>query len=95
MHHPDQQVERISEKIQLLVRKQQSLQKINYELRQQVHELQRQRSAQVETIDELQQQLLVLKAAKSELSEDERKTFEKRLGQYIKEIDRCITMLGE
>jgi peptidoglycan hydrolase CwlO-like protein len=95
MHPADQQVERISQKLHLLVKKQQSLQRVNSELRQQVHELQRQRSAQVETIDELQQQLQVLKAAKSELSADEKKAFEKRLGQYIREIDRCITMLSE
>jgi len=95
MHQADQQVERISQKIHLLVKKQQSLQRVNSELRQQVHELQRQRSAQVETIDELQQQLQVLKAAKSELTADEKKAFEKRLGQYIREIDRCITMLSE
>jgi peptidoglycan hydrolase CwlO-like protein len=95
MHQADQQVERISQKIQLLVRKQQSLQKVNNELRQQVHELQKQRSTQFETIDELQQQLQVLKAAKSELSVDEKKAFEKRLGQYIREIDRCINMLSE
>jgi hypothetical protein len=29
------------------------------------------------------------------MSEDEKRALEKRLGQYIREIDRCIAMLGE
>jgi hypothetical protein len=29
------------------------------------------------------------------MSEGEKKELEKRLGQYIREIDRCITLLGE
>jgi hypothetical protein len=29
------------------------------------------------------------------MSEGEKRALEKRLGQYIREIDRCIAMLGE
>ena len=65
------------------------------EIQEKVSGLKKQREQHLESIDELQQQLAVLKAAKSELSEEEKKAFEKRLGQYIREIDRCITVLSE
>jgi hypothetical protein len=45
--------------------------------------------------DELQQQLAVLKAAKSQELSGRKKAFEKRLGQYIKEIDHQQSMLSE
>jgi len=95
MSEAAEQIERIQTKIQQLLKEQHSLQQLNHDLKRKLHELKKESQEQLETIDELQQQLAVLKAAKSELSEDEKKAFEKRLGQYIKEIDRCITILSE
>ena len=95
MSEAAEQIERIQTKIQQLLKEQHSLQQLNHDLKRKLHELKKENQEQLETIDELQQQLAVLKAAKSELSEDEKKAFEKRLGQYIKEIDRCITILSE
>ncbi len=95
MSQAAEQIERIQTKIQQLLKEQHSLQKLNHDLKRELHAVKKEREEQLETIDELQQQLVVLKAAKSELSEDEKKAFEKRLGQYIKEIDRCITILSE
>jgi hypothetical protein len=95
MLQADQQIERIHQKVQQVLKHQENLQKLNKELRQEVSVLKKEKEKHLESIDELQQQLAVLKAAKSELSEDEKKTFEKRLGQYIKEIDRCINTLSE
>ena len=95
MQQADLQIERIHQKIQQLLKQQEALQKLNRELKQEVSGLKKQREDHLESLDELQQQLIVLKDAKSELSPDEKKAFEKRLGQYIKEIDRCINMLSE
>ena len=95
MLQADQQIERIYQKIQQLLKEQERLKKLNTELKQEVNWLKKQRDEQLESIDELHQQLTILKAAKSELSEEEKKAFEKRLGQYIREIDRCITHLSE
>jgi chromosome segregation ATPase len=95
MQQADEQIQRIRQKIQMLLKQQASLQKTNHELRQEVNGLRKEKEQYLISIDELQQQLAVLKAAKSELSADEKKAFEKRLGQYIKEIDRCITTLSE
>ena len=95
MEQAPQQLERIHLKIQQLLKHLRALQKINQQLREEVDALRGQRDQHLASIDELQQQLIILKAAKSELSQDEKKAFEKRLGQYIKEIDRCISMLSE
>ena len=95
MLQANQQIERIHQKVQQLLKQQETLQKLNKELSLEVSGLKRQREQHLGSIDELQQQLAVLKAAKSELSEEEKKAFEKRLGQYIKEIDRCIVMLSQ
>ncbi|HYJ38842.1 MAG TPA: hypothetical protein VEV87_09510 [Chitinophagaceae bacterium] len=95
MQQTDEQVHRIHQKIQQLLKQQASLQKTNLELKQEVNGLRTERKEFLVSLDEMQQQLAVLKAAKSQLSEDEKKAFEKRLGQYIKEIDRCITILSE
>jgi hypothetical protein len=46
-------------------------------------------------LEQLQQQVEILKATKAAMSEGEKRVLEKRLGQYIREIDRCIAMLEE
>ncbi len=43
----------------------------------------------------LKQQVSVLKLSAGEMSEADKKEFEKRINGYLKEIDRCIAMLGE
>ena len=95
MQQAQEQLERIQQKIQQLLKQQRALQKINQQLRDEINILRKEKNHQVESVDDLQQQLIVLKATKSELSDDEKKAFEKRLGQYIREIDRCISMLSE
>ncbi len=91
----EQQIQRIHQKLQQLLKQQLALQKHNRDLTQQLMDLKRERSQYQGIIDELQQQLEILKAAKSELTADEKKAFDKRLSQFIKEIDRCMTILGE
>ena len=95
MQDTDQHVQRIYQKVQQLVKQQKALQKLNQELTEQLADLKKQKTNYRESIDDLQQQIAVLKAAKSQLTDEEKKAFEKRLGQYIREIDRCITMLSE
>lgn len=95
MQQAQEQLERIQQKIQQLLKQQRALQKINQQLTDEINILRKEKNHQVESVDDLQQQLIVLKATKSELSDDEKKAFEKRLGQYIREIDRCISMLSE
>ena len=95
MQQTDQHLERIQQKIQRLLKAYNLLLTENRDLQKKVEELKGQKEQQTILIDELQQKLQLLKAAKSELTEDEKKAFEKRLTEYIREVDRCIVMLSE
>ncbi|HLZ88066.1 MAG TPA: hypothetical protein VKQ52_12515 [Puia sp.] len=88
-------VRRIQEKLQQLLRQRDLLLKENGKLREELRQLQQGHSDQGLRLEQLQQQVEILKATKAAMSEGEKRALEKRLGQYIREIDRCITMLGE
>ena len=89
------QIRRIQEKLQQLLRHRDLLLKENGKLKD---ELRKARDGQVgdnKRLDQLQQQVEVLRVTKTAMSEGEKRELEKRLGQYIREIDRCIALLGE
>jgi chromosome segregation ATPase len=88
-------VKRIQEKLQLLLRQRDLLLKENGRLKEELHQLQQSQNDQSLRLDQLQQQVEVLKVTKTAMSEGEKKALEKKLGQYIREIDRCITLLGQ
>ena len=46
-------------------------------------------------LHELDQKVIILKAASGQMPEADQKEFEKRVNQYIKEIDKCIGLLSE
>jgi hypothetical protein len=88
-------VRRIQEKLQQLLRQRDLLQKENGKLREELRQTHLEQTDQAARLEHLQQQVEILKATKAAMSEGEKKALEKRLGQYIREIDRCIAMLGE
>ena len=88
-------VRRIQEKLQLLLRQRDLLLKENGKLKEELRQLQRGQGDQTQKLDQLQQQVEILKVTQTAMSEEEKKALEKKLGQYIREIDRCITMLGQ
>ena len=49
----------------------------------------------LEQIGNLEQKIMVLKAGTGKLDEADRKELDKRLHTYLKEIDKCISMLSE
>ncbi|MDI3318963.1 hypothetical protein [Pinibacter soli] len=88
-------IRRIQEKLQQLVKQYSALQKENEKLSLQLSLLKEKENIQYQQIGELNQQVSLLKAAKSGMSEEDKKDFEKRINQYLKEIDKCIAMLQE
>jgi hypothetical protein len=88
-------VRRIQEKLQLLLRQRDLLLKENGKLKEELRLLQREQGDQIQKLDQLQQHVGILKVSQTAMSEEEKKALEKRLGQYIREIDRCITLLGQ
>ncbi|RYG54707.1 MAG: hypothetical protein EOO01_00750 [Chitinophagaceae bacterium] len=90
-----QQLKRINDKLQQLLKYNQLLLKENEKLAAELLQAKDNHTRQLAKADELEQKLSVLRLAAGQLNETDKKELEKRLNGYIREIDRCITMLGE
>lgn len=91
----DENIKRINDKLQQLLKNYQSLQKDNERQRQLIATLQQEKEKSTQQIAALQEQVSILKAAAGQMNEADKKAFEKNINQYIKEIDKCISMLSE
>jgi hypothetical protein len=88
-------IKRINTKLQQVLKKFESLQKENERLKKDLAEKEDAQNQYVEYVDELRQQVSILKAAAGKMEEADKKEFEKRINQYIKGIDKCIGLLSE
>lgn len=92
---PEEGFKRIQNKLLQVLRQYQQLQQENEKFRRLLREAGEKEAAMAESIGQLQQQVVILKTATNQLNEQDKKELEKRLNHYLKEIDRCINMLGE
>jgi len=95
MTTPTEHIERIRTKLQALVKEHQTLQKENEKLRSEIGRKALIEQEMKEKTQQLEQQVNILKASTGQMDEASKKAFEKQLNHYIKEIDRCITMLSQ
>lgn len=95
MNTTEQQLKRINEKLQSLIKEHGALQKDNTRLKQELLLAQDMIGQQQKNSDVLKQQVSVLKLGSVEMNGEDKKEFEKRINGYIKELDRCIVLLGE
>jgi hypothetical protein len=95
MSSTDEQVKRIHDKIQQLIKHHQLLQQENEQLKKELKISAEKQELFSNKVDTLQEKLAVMNIATGQLNEAEKKDVEKRLNHYLKEIDRCITMLSE
>jgi Ni,Fe-hydrogenase maturation factor len=95
LQQQEQHINRINQKLQQLLKNYQQLQKDNEHQRELIASLKQEKNITNENINTLQQQVHILKASVGNMSEEEKKAFEKNINQYIKEIDKCITFLSE
>ncbi len=95
MNPTEQHLKRIQEKLQQLLKEFAVLQKENTRLSEELRNAHEKLNGHQKNVDELKQQISVLKLSSGEMSETDKKEFEKRINGYLKEIDRCIAMLGE
>ena len=91
----EQQLKRIQEKLQYLLKQYQLLQKENERFLEENKALKEKLVTSVKHSDLLEQRVAALKMATGNLSEIDRKELEKRMNSYIREIDRCIARLAE
>ena len=91
----DQQFTAINNKLQLLLKALNRLQKENERLKYDLEQAKQKELAAKQSIDELQQQSSILKLASGEMNDKDKKNFEKKINQYIKEVDKCISFLSQ
>lgn len=89
------QLKRIQDKLQQVLKQHAALQKENLRMREELDKKERQSAANQQNIEELKQQVEVLKITSGDWDENDKKEFEKRINSYLKEIDRCIALLSE
>jgi CHASE3 domain sensor protein len=88
-------IKRIGDKLQQLLKHYQLLQKDNERLRSSVTKLEEENQQKAQDIEQLQLQVNILKASAGQMEEADKKAFDKKINQYLKEIDKCITLLSE
>ena len=94
MNTTEQHLKRIQDKLQQLLKQHAVILKENYKLKEELQTARENSLLQQKNMEELKQQVSVLKLGAGEMSETDKKEFEKRINGYIKEIDRCIAEIG-
>ncbi len=95
MNNLEAHIKLINEKLQQLLKKHVALKKENGNLNDEVKKLRQKEEDYKSTLYELDQKVNILKAASGQMTEADQKEFEKRINQYIKEIDKCIGLLSD
>jgi alanyl-tRNA synthetase len=95
MSNTEQHLKRIQEKLQQLLKQYTAVIKENKKLKEELESAQQKMKTQQKGTEELKQQVSILKVSAGEMSDADKKEFEKRINGYLKEIDRCIALLGE
>jgi hypothetical protein len=91
----EQQLKRITDKLQLLLKDYAQLQKENLRLKEDLEAANHKADLHHKNAEELRQQVGILKLSAGEMSEADKKEFERKINTYLKEIDRCIALLSE
>jgi branched-subunit amino acid aminotransferase/4-amino-4-deoxychorismate lyase len=91
----DQQFTILNEKLQRLLQNYNRLQREAEKLKEELAESRAREIDAKNKMEELQGQVSILKLAAGEMTDKDKKKFERKLNQYIKEIDRTIAYLSE
>ena len=91
----EEHIKRVTNKLQQLLKQYHALQKENEKLRDTLKEVQQVKEQEAEKIAQLNLQINILKTSVGQMTETDKKVFEKQINQYVKEIDKCIGLLNE
>jgi hypothetical protein len=94
MNATEQHLKRIQDKLQQLLKQHTFMLKENDKLKEELLTARQNALQQQKNMEDLKQQVTVLKLSAGEMSEADKKEFEKRINSYLKEIDRCIALIG-
>ena len=91
----DDTVRRIQDKLQQVIKQAVTWRKENEKLRHELQEIKAATKQKDELIRILELRIGVLKATKSEMPDADKKELEKKINQYIREVDKCLAMLND
>jgi len=91
----DQQFTTLNEKLQQLLKQYSRLQKENERLKDELVQSRKREHETLNRVDELQQQNGILKLTTGDMNDRDKKDFEKKVNQYLREIDKCISYLSQ
>ena len=95
MNVTEQHLKRIQDKLQQLLKNYTALQKENNRLKHELEKDHKEAKDQQKKIEELKQKVDILRLNAGDMSDIDKKEFEKRINSYLREIDRCIVLLSE
>jgi chromosome segregation ATPase len=90
----EEHIHSINTKLQQLLKKYAALRKENATLHHEVEERRTNEKHFIDRIDSLEMQTGMLKASSGKMNEKDKEDFEKRINQYIKDLEKCIAMLN-
>lgn len=90
----EEHINSINTKLQLLLKKHAALQKENAMLTYEVEVCKKNEKDFLEKINFLEIQTGILKASAGKMNDTEKHDFEKRINQYIRDLDKCMAMLN-
>ena len=91
----DAHLKSLHSKLQLLLKKHALLVKENEQLKKENGSHQTREEGLNKEVKQLQLQVNILKTSAGKLEGKEKSDFEKSINQYIRSIDKCITMLNK
>jgi phage I-like protein len=95
MSNIEAHIKSVNEKLQQLLKKHVALKKENENLKEELGRSKLKEEEYKSTLHDLDQKVSVLKAASGQMAEKDQKEFEKKINQYVKEIDKCIGLLSD
>ena len=91
----DQQFNALHEKLQLLLKQHARLQKDHERLKLELSEARGRETEVQQRVQELEQQVSILKLGSGDMNEKDKREFEKKINQYLREVDKCIAFLSQ
>lgn len=95
MSTTEQHLKRIQDKLRQLLKQYTAVQKENKKLKEELDGAKQKMKDNQQATDELKLQISILRMNTGEMKDADKKEMEKRINVYLKEIDRCIALLGE
>ena len=81
--------------MQQVAKKQDSLHKENTSLKDELSKFKNDNQELRQQLEVLELQVNILKTSAGQLEGEEKKEFEKKINFFVKELDRCIALLGQ